>query len=253
MKVFVTLEKPSAYTAPKGGGSMLRVFSNLFARMTFLLLHVDHTAAFPKALTREEEQECLQRMANGDSEARQTLIAHNLRLVAHMTKKFYAPDREQDELISIGTLGLMKAVSSFQAEKGARFATYASRCIENEILMYYRAKKKSAGEIFFDEPLEYDKDGNALTLMDFIHDEEDLVEQVEQSMQEKQLYEYLKTKLTKRELTVIAARYGLYGRIPQTQREVANALGISRSYVSRIEKRALKLLREAYETVDRTV
>ena len=230
---------------------MLGVFSCLFERMTFLLLHVDHTAAFPKPLSREEEQECWQRMAEGDKEARQTLISRNLRLVAHMTKKFYAPDREQDELISIGTLGLIKAVSSFQAEKGARFATYASRCIENEILMYYRAKKKSAGEIYFDEPLEYDKDGNALTLMDLIHDDGNLAEQVEQSMQEKQLYEYLKTKLTKREWTVIVYRYGLYGRNPQTQREVADTLRISRSYVSRIEKRALRILREAYEAVDK--
>lgn len=226
---------------------MFEMFSGLFARMTFFLLHVDHTAAFPQPLSKEEEQECLRRLAQGDAEARQTLISRNLRLVAHMTKKFYNPEREQDELISIGTLGLIKAVSSFNPEKGARFATYASRCIENEILMYYRSRKKSAGEIYFDEPLEYDKDGNALTLMDIISDDVSLVDQVEQSMQEKQLYDYLKTKLSVREWEVIVRRYGLYGRREETQREVADALGISRSYVSRIEKRALSLLRAAYE------
>ena len=226
---------------------MFSFLSGLFGQMTFFLLHVDHAAAFPPPLSRAEEAECLKRLAAGDDAARQKLISHNLRLVAHMTKKFYSPDREQDELISIGTLGLMKAAGSFQPEKGARFATYASRCIENEILMHYRAKKKTAGEVFFDDPLEYDKDGNALTLLDIMPDSADLEAQVEQSMQEKQLYRFLQTRLDKREWTVIARRYGLFGHPAQTQREVAQSLGISRSYVSRIEKRALRLLREAYE------
>ena len=167
-----------------------------------------------------------------------------------MTKKFYTPEREQDELISIGTLGLIKAVSSFRQEKGARFATYASRCIENEILMHYRSKKKTAGEVFFEDPLEYDKDGNALTLLDVMPDGSDLEEQVIRSMQEKQLYHYLQTRLTPREWEVIVRRYGLFGRPPQTQRETAQALSISRSYVSRIEKHALKVLREAYESAE---
>ena len=225
---------------------MLAFLSGLFGQMTVFLLHVDHAAAFPPALTRAEEEECLKRLAEGDDAARQKLISHNLRLVAHMTKKFYAPEREQDELISIGTLGLIKAVSSFKEEKGARFATYASRCIENEILMHYRAKKKTAGEVFFDDPLEYDKDGNALTLLDIMPDGADLEAQVEQSIQEKQLYRFLQTRLDEREWTVIARRYGLFGYTAQTQREVAETLGISRSYVSRSEKRALTLLREAY-------
>lgn len=221
----------------------------LFSRMMFLLLHVDATAAFPPALSREEEQACLEGLARGDAAAREKLIAHNLRLVAHMTKKFYSPDREQEELISIGTLGLMKAVDSFDLAKGARFATYAGRCIENEILMHYRARKKSAGEVFFEEPLEYDKDGNALTLMDFISDDVNLEESVEQAIQQKQLYTYLQELLTDRERTVLARRYGLLGYLPQTQREVADAMGISRSYVSRIEKRALLRLRRAYENI----
>ena len=226
---------------------MFSIFSGLFGQMTFLLLHVDHAAAFPPALSRAEEQELLIRLGEGSEEARQKLITHNLRLVAHLTKKFYSPEREQEELISIGTLGLIKAVSTFRPEKGARFATYASRCIENEILMHYRSKKKTAGEVFFDDPLEYDKDGNALTLLDIMPDSTNLEEQVERSMQEKQLYQYLQTKLTAREWTVIVRRYGLFGYPAQTQREVACSLDISRSYVSRIEKRALSVLREAYE------
>ena len=225
---------------------MLSLLSGLFGQMTFLLLHVDHSAAFPPALSRAAEQELLAQLAEGSEDARQKLITHNLRLVAHLTKKFYSPDRDQEELISIGTLGLMKAVSTFKQEKGTRFATYASRCIENEILMFYRAKKKTAGEVFFDDPLEYDKDGNALTLLDIMPDSADLEAQVEQSMQEKQLYRFLQTRLDEREWTVIARRYGLFGYTAQTQREVAETLGISRSYVSRIEKRALTLLREAY-------
>ena len=226
---------------------MLSFLSGLFGQMTFFLLHVDRAAAFPPALSREEEEICIRQLAAGDEQARQKLISHNLRLVAHMTKKFYSPDREQEELISIGTLGLIKAAQTFQPEKGARFATYAGRCIENEILMHYRAKKKTAGEVFFDDPLEYDKDGNALTLLDIMPDDCDLEEQVAQSMQEKQLHRFLQTKLSEREWLVIARRYGLYGYAPQTQREVAAAMDISRSYVSRIEKRALRVLREAYE------
>lgn len=227
---------------------MFAGLSELFRGLTFFLLHVDQTAAFPPPFSREEEEACIARMEAGDDAARQELIAHNLRLVAHMTKKFYTPEREQEELISIGTLGLMKAAASFHAEKGARFATYASRCIENEILMHYRAKKKTAGETFLDDPLEYDKDGNALTLLDIMPDSADLEEQVAQSLQERQLYEFLETRLTKREWTVIVHRYGLHGYPAQTQREVADTLGISRSYVSRIEKHALQVLRDAYGT-----
>ena len=229
---------------------MFSCLSGLFGQMTFFLLHVDHTAAFPPALSKAEEEECLRRLAEGDDAARQKLIAHNLRLVAHMTKKFYSPDRDQDELISIGTLGLIKAVQSFDLSKGARFATYAGRCIENEILMHYRAKKKTSGEVFFDDPLEFDKDGNALTLLDIMPDGCDIEEQVEQSIREKQLHHFLQTRLSAREWTVIVRRYGLMGHPAKTQREVADALGISRSYVSRIEKRALSILREAYESAE---
>ncbi len=224
--------------------------SNYFSRLVFLLLHIDHTAAFPRALSKQEEVECLEQLSKGDRTARERLISHNLRLVAHMTKKFYAQDRDQEELISIGTLGLMKAVDSFDPEKGARFATYAGRCIENEILMHYRARKKCANEIYFDEPLEYDKDGNALTLMDFICDEQNLEDSVELAMQQKQLHIFLERYLNDRERLVIVRRYGLMGHLPKTQREVADDLQISRSYVSRIEKRALLLLRRAFEQTE---
>ncbi len=227
---------------------MFAFLSGLFAQMTWFLLHVDHAAAFPQPFTKAEEADCLRRLCGGDESARQELITRNLRLVAHMTKKFCAPEQEQEELISIGTMGLMKAARTFHPEKGARFATYAARCIENEILMHYRARKKSAGDVYFDDPLEYDKDGNALTLLDIMSDDSSLEEQVAQSMQEKQLHHYLKTQLSPREWTVIVRRYGLFGRPAQTQREVADALGISRSYVSRIEKAALKALRKAYES-----
>ena len=227
---------------------MLSFLSGLFAQMTIFLLHVDQTAAFPLPFTKAEEEACLKRLAEGDEAARQALIAHNLRLVAHMAKKFCAPEREQEELISIGTMGLMKAARSFHPEKGARFATYAARCIENEILMHYRSRKKSAGDVHFDDPLEYDKDGNALTLLDIMSDDTNLEDEVERSMQEKQLHHYLQTRLNPREWKVIVHRYGLFGYPAQTQREVAETLGISRSYVSRIEKAALKALRQAYES-----
>lgn len=226
---------------------MLAFLSGILSRLTLFLLHVDHTAAFPQPLSKAEEEECLRAMSAGDENARAKLITHNLRLVAHLTKKFYTAEREQEELISIGTLGLMKAAASFDVSKGARFATYASRCIENEILMHYRAKKKTNGEVFFEDPLEYDKDGNALTLLDIMPDGTSLEEQVEQSMREKQLRRFLKTRLTDRERTVLIHRYGLLNQEPLTQREVADLLNISRSYVSRIEKHALAELRAAYE------
>ena len=227
---------------------MFQWLTVLFAQFTCFLLHVDQTAAFPAPLSKAEEQACLEALAVGDTHARETLIAHNLRLVAHMTKKFYSPDIERDELISIGTLGLIKAVETFQPEKGARFATYAGKCIENEILMHYRSRKKSVHAMSFDEPIEYDKDGNAMTLMDLVREPAGLEESVEGSLQTAQLYEFLKTCLDPREWEVIVHRYGLFGYPELTQREVAAKLGISRSYVSRLEKHALEVLRRAYET-----
>ncbi len=224
---------------------ILELLKNLF----FFALHVDNSCVFPKPLTKKEEQECFIRMSEGDKNAKNRLIEHNLRLVAHIVKKYSQSSAEQDELISIGTIGLIKAVSSFDYTKGAKFATYASRCIENEILMSFRAAKKSAGDIYINEPVETDKDGNTMTLIDLIDDGVDIHEQVELTIRSKQLYRCLEQVLDSREAEIIIYRYGLYGKAPHTQNETAKKLGISRSYVSRIEKRAMEKLKKMYDTV----
>lgn len=215
--------------------------------MLFFILHVENPNIFPKPLPKDEEEECFRRMAEGDKSARNKLIEHNLRLVAHIVKKYSQSSAEQDELISIGTIGLIKAVSTFDYKKGAKFATYASRCIENEILMNFRSLKKSAGDIYINEPVETDKDGNAMTLIDMIDDGVDIHEQVELNIRSKQLYDFLEKCLDKRELEIIIYRYGLYSGTPHTQNETAKKLNISRSYVSRIEKKAIEKLREQFD------
>ena len=202
----------------------------------------------PAPLPPEQETKVIAMLGTEEEkEARAVLIEHNLRLVAHIIKKYGMPQPEQEELISIGTIGLVKAVDSFDCSKGARFATYASRCIENEILMNFRAKKKHADQIYMGEPIETDGDGNQLTLMDIIDDGTDLPEMVDTLMQSKQLYQYLQQFLTPRETEILVQRYGLYGCAPMTQREVAKKLGISRSYISRLEKHAIEKLRKAYQ------
>lgn len=223
------------------------ILAGTLNNMLLFALHIDSKNIFPKPLSKAEEKECFKRMNEGDGQARNKLIEHNLRLVAHIIKKYYSNLKEQDELISIGTIGLIKAVSTFDYLKGNRFATYASRCIENEILMYFRSKKKSQGDIYIDEPIDTDKDGNTLTLIDIIGDESDIIEQVDLSIQSRQLYDFLEKNLTEREFEIIKLRYGLYGLAPLTQREVAEKLNISRSYVSRIEKRILGNLKELYD------
>ncbi len=226
---------------------MLGMLNTVLSSLFFFALHVDSAMAFPKPLSRKEEEACFQRMAQGDGAARAELIEHNLRLVAHMIKKYYASFKEQDELISIGTVGLIKAVTTFNYTKGTRFATYASRCIENEILMHFRSQKKSAHDVYMDEPIDTDKDGNQLTLADIVADGSDVLDQVDLTIRAQQLYRFLGQCLSQRELEIIIHRYGLYGHVPQTQREVAKRLGISRSYVSRIEKKALESLRSMYD------
>ena len=223
------------------------MFFEMLKNFLFFILHVENTNVFPKPLSPDDESECFQKMSQGDKAARNKLIEHNLRLVAHIVKKYSQSPTEQDELISIGTIGLIKAVSSFDYSKGAKFATYASRCIENEILMNFRAAKKSAGDIYLGEPLETDKDGNTMTLIDLIDDGVDIHEQVELKIRSKQLYTFLDKCLDKRELEIIVYRYGLYSGCPHTQSETAKKLGISRSYVSRIEKKAIEKLRGMYE------
>ena len=206
-------------------------------------LHVTAANSFPKPLSKEEEENCFIEMKNGNIEAKNRLIEHNLRLVAHIVKKYYSNSDEQDDLISIGTIGLIKAVSTFSYEKGTRFATYGARCIENEILMYFRNKKKYAQDVSFFEPIDSDKDGNALSIMDTLAEEKSVTEDIENKIYTENLYKVIDSELSAREKQIIELRYGLKGRRAYTQREIASKLGISRSYVSRIEKKAIDILK----------
>ncbi len=201
------------------------------------------TGSFPKPLTQQEEQHYLQLSAQGDLEARNILIERNLRLVAHVMKKYYAQAADQEDLISIGTIGLIKGITTFNAEKGARLATYAARCVENEILMHFRSQKKSSQDVSLSDFIETGTDGAALALMDVVSDDADLMEQVSNRELLQKLCVAVDTVLTPQERQVVVARYGLGGGTPQRQREVAQLTGISRSYVSRIEKRALEKLK----------
>ena len=201
--------------------------------------------SFPRPLSAAEEAEELRLAALGDLDARNRLIEHNLRLVAHIVKKYYTADGDTDDLISIGTIGLIKGISSYRPDKGVRLATYASRCIENEVLMYFRARKKSAGNVSLSETIETDGDGNSLSLMDILCDETDMLESISDREQCEELQRAVEKVLSPRERTIIDYRYGYSGAAPKTQRETAELLGISRSYVSRIEKRALDKLRAA--------
>ncbi|MBQ8787036.1 MAG: RNA polymerase sporulation sigma factor SigK [Oscillospiraceae bacterium] len=226
---------------------MFELFNLLFDNLLFFALHLDTGSVFPKPLSAAEEEECFRKMHEGDTAARSKLIEHNMRLVAHIIKKYYNVTTDQEDLISIGTIGLIKAVSSFDYSKKVRFATYASRCIENEILMHFRSLKKTAGDIYFDEPIDTDKEGNQLTLIDIISEDDEIVDKIDLNIKSEQLYRFIDECLDERELTIIKHRYGLFGCKPLTQREVAEKLDISRSYVSRIEKKALQTLRKKYE------
>ena len=222
----------------------------ILSGIVIFALHVTAASSFPQPLSAKDERECFEKMAAGDKAARAKLIEHNLRLVAHIIKKYYGNSAEQDDLISIGTIGLIKAVSTFNYEKGARFATYASRCIENEILMYFRNKKKYAQDVSFTEPIDSDKDGNTLSLMDIMADERSVAEDIEDKLRDERLYKVINSTLSEREKEIVYLRYGLDGQRAYTQREVAKHLGISRSYVSRIEKKALETLREHMEAYE---
>lgn len=198
-------------------------------------------------LTLEQETECLQKMKNGDLEARNELILRNMRLVAHVAKKYQSREDELEDLISIGTIGLIKAISTYKEAYGSRLATYAVRCIDNELLMYFRAKKKTSREMSLYEPIGTDKEGNQIQLMDVIVSEEvDVIEQMERNQKSEKLTKIISEVLSGRELFIIINRYGLFHKKPMTQREIADKLGISRSYVSRIEKKALEKLKKAF-------
>lgn len=204
--------------------------------------------SFPKPLSTKEEADYLKRCKEGDKEARDKLIEHNLRLVAHIVKKYNMVDKETDDLISIGTIGLIKAIDTFDEEKGIRLATYASRCIDNELLMMLRSGKRLAKEVYLYDPIGSDREGNEINLLDIIEEAEiDIVENIVLEDDIKKLYHMIAKVLTDREREIICLRYGLSNRKEVTQREIANKLGISRSYVSRIEKKALKKLRECFD------
>lgn len=227
---------------------MFDLLFELFSRLSlFFILHVTGAGAFPRPLSEKDEHEYLKRVKNGDIEARNKLVEHNLRLVAHIVKKYYGSGAEQDDLVSIGTIGLIKAINTFDVDKNIRLSSYASRCIENEVLMYFRNSKKTSQDISLNEEIDSDSDGNSLTLMDVMSVEDSIIDDLDTKIKSEHLIEYINKCLTPRERIIIRLRYGLDGGNPLTQREVAQRLKISRSYVSRIEKKALSNLRKQYE------
>lgn len=225
---------------------MTALFALLGASLLMLRL-ANPAGSFPRALGAEQEKELLERSLSGDLDARNTLIEHNLRLVAHVVKKYYTASADTDDLISIGTVGLIKGIDTYRPDRGVRLATYAARCTENEILMYFRSLKKSSADVSLSEALDTDTEGNSLSLMDVLSVEDDLAERVNLAEEARKVRNLVNIVLDSRESEIISARYGLNGESPLTQRECAARLGISRSYVSRIEKRALEKLREALD------
>lgn len=221
------------------------IFPPIF-KLLHLILGLDTPHNFPPPLPTKEEEEAFRRARAGDEEARQTLILHNLRLVSHIVRKYYATANNQEDLVSIGTIGLVKAVDTFKIDNGARFATYAAKCIQNEILMHFRSQKKRSAEVSMNETIDVDRDGNPLTYTDVISSEEDLPEEVMRSVEADRAMTLVRTRLDPRERQVITLRFGLNGTPALTQREIAQKLGISRSYVSRIEKAALDKLKEGF-------
>lgn len=200
---------------------------------------------FLSPLTPEQESDCLARIKNGDLEAKKELILHNMRLVAHVAKKYQNSEEDMEDLISIGTIGLMKAIATYREDYGSRLATYAARCIDNELLMHFRTKKKSAKDVSLYEPIGTDKEGNQIHLLDVVESAEpDIVEQMEKERQITRMLSLIPDVLSRREYEIICMRYGLFGVKAMTQREIAAGIGISRSYVSRIEKRAIEKLRK---------
>ncbi len=224
------------------------IFSLIIAALAKLLspvLGIGTQQGFPPALSPDEERECFSMMKGGDEDARQKLILHNLRLVSHIVRKYYSTSKNQEDLVSIGTIGLVKAVDTYNTDNGTRFATYAAKCIQNEILMSFRAEKKHASDISINETIDVDRDGNPLSYIDVISSDENIAEETERKIMSERAMRCIKTVLNLREQQIIKMRYGLCGMEQLTQREIAEKLGISRSYVSRIEKGALEKLKNA--------
>ncbi len=226
---------------------MLELLLSVLAGMSFVFLSANPGSQYPPPLSKDEETKLFERLAEtGDENARNKLISHNLRLVAHIVKKYYQANPAKDDLISIGTIGLIKAIDSFKCTKGARFGTYGAKCIQNEILMFFRSQKKLASEVSMNETIETDRDGNPLTYMDIIKVDDTIADDIDLRIKLEKVTRDIERVLNKREREIIVLRYGLENEIPLTQREVAEKLGISRSYVSRIEKTSLEKLRSCF-------
>lgn len=225
---------------------MLSYLLSMLADFFHFILGISSQQNFPPPLSAQKEAEYFALAAKGDEKAREELIVHNLRLVSHIVRKYYASNPNQEDLVSIGTIGLIKAVDSFNSANGARFATYAAKCIQNEILMHFRSRKKLANEVSINDTIDIDRDGNPLTYIDVIGCDECISDEIDKKIQIEKMIRYVNALLGAREREVIIMRYGLYGRTPLTQKETAKKLGISRSYVSRIEKGALEKLQSAF-------
>lgn len=225
---------------------MLQLIQLILQNLTFFALHLKNLNSFPKPLSSAKEKELLSKMKNGDINARSTLIEHNLRLVSHIIKKYYANYDEQEDLVSIGTIGLIKAIDSFDCDKGVRLATYAARCVENEILMHFRGKKKDANNVSVNEPIDVDSEGNPLTIIDTIYCDDTISDDIDLKNKTQALYKFVEEITDDRDREIIIKRYGLYNQKELTQREIAAEMGISRSYVSRIEKRVLEQLKAKF-------
>lgn len=224
-------------------------FLAFLSTATFVLGYISNNSLFPEPLSAEEEKIYLEKLENGDEEAKNILIERNLRLVAHVCKKYVTTNVDQDDLISIGTIGLIKGINSFKSEKNVKLSTYVSRCIENEVLMYFRSTKKTNAEVSLEDPIGKDKDDNTVTLQDVLENSErNIEEEVDLKIKIKKMYEKIKEVLKGREKLIIELRFGLDGKKPRTQNQIAQMLGISRSYVSRIETKAIgKLAKEFKE------
>lgn len=222
---------------------MIGVFLGALIRFVGVFLRVSSNNGFPPPLKSETEREYFELAKKGDRKAREKLIEHNLRLVAHIVKKYYTTTENNEDLMSIGTIGLIKAIDSFDPSNGARFATYGGRCVQNEILMYFRSRKKLQNEVSINEAIDTDKDGNPLTYIDIISCDDTIAEEIYSKINCKKAVDVIKNELTKREKEIVVLRYGLDGKPSKTQREIAKMLNISRSYVSRIEKAALEKIK----------
>lgn len=225
---------------------MFEFLSYLSEYLFLFILHICHSETFPKPLSKSEEEGYLRLSAKGDIKARNILVEHNLRLVAHIIKKYYHCISDQDDLVSIGTIGLIKAINTYDIEKNIKLSSYASRCIENEILMHFRNSKKSSQDISLNEAIDSDKDGNPLTLMDIMSVEDNILDDIDTKINLEKLSSNMDKVLSDREKEILKYRFGLFESKPLAQREIAKKLNISRSYVSRIEKKALEKLRKAY-------